>query len=125
MQLHIEYNSALYSENLIKNFAACYENVLRQLMTKTFISEIELLDDEQKNLLDTFNNTENDYDKNQTIVSLFEMAAKNFADNTAIIFKDKKISYRELDKKSTDNCRVYFAKKYFGRRCRIHFNSTL
>ena len=48
MQLHIEYNSALYSENLIKNFAACYENVLRQLMTKTFISEVELLDDNKK-----------------------------------------------------------------------------
>ncbi len=113
MQIHVEYNSALYSENLIKNFAACYENVLRQLLTKNLIGEIEIIDDEQKNLLDTFNNTVVDYDKNQTVVSLFDAAAKNFANNTAVIFNDKKISYGELDKKSNDIA-AYIAGKNLG-----------
>ena len=44
MQLRIEYNSSQYSEKFIEDFATCYENVLRQLMTKTFIREVELLD---------------------------------------------------------------------------------
>ena len=54
MQIRIEYNSALYSENLIKKFDACYENVLRQLLTKTFIREVELLDAAQIKILDSF-----------------------------------------------------------------------
>ena len=71
-------------------------------MTKIFVREIELLDDEQKKFLDAFNATEVDYDKNQTVVSLFDAAAKRFPDNTAVIFGDKKFSYREIDALSND-----------------------
>lgn len=114
MKLHIEYNAARYSANFIETFAACYENVLRQLMEKTFVKEIELLNAAQKKFLDAFNQTEIDYDKNQTVVSLFNAAAKNFPNNTAIIFNDKKISYGELDKKSNDIA-AYIAGKNLGR----------
>ena len=114
MQIHIEYNSALYSENLIKNFAACYENILRQLLTKNLIGEIEIIDDEQKNLLDAFNKTEIDYDKTQTVVSLFDAAAKKFSSNTAVIFNDKKFTYAEVDAKSNDIA-AYILQKNIGR----------
>ena len=63
MKLHIEYNAARYSKDFIETFAACYENVLRQLMEKTFVKEIELLNAAQKKFLDAFNQTEIDYDK--------------------------------------------------------------
>ena len=102
MQLHIEYNSARYSEKFIENFAACYENVLRQLMTKTFAREIELCDPAQIEQLDAFNATEVDYDKTQTVVSLFETAAEKFSANTAIIFENKKLTYSEINKISND-----------------------
>ena len=92
MNIHIEYNSARYSVKFIETFAACYENVLRQLMTKTFVREVELLDAAQIKILDSFNKTEVDYDKNQTVVSLFDTAAKKFPDNTAVIFNNKKNS---------------------------------
>ena len=114
MQIHVEYNSALYSENLIKNFAACYENVLRQLLTKNLIGEIEIIDAAQKNLLDAFNKTEIDYDKNQTVVSLFDAAAKKFSSNTAVIFNDKKFTYAEVDAKSNDIA-AYISSKNIGR----------
>ena len=114
MQIHIEYNSVLYSENLIKNFAACYENILRQLLTKNLIGEIEIIDDEQKNLLDAFNKTEIDYDKTQTVVSLFDAAAKKFSSNTAVIFNDKKFTYARVDKKSNDIA-AYILSKDIGR----------
>ena len=102
MQIHIEYNSARYSENFIEIFAACYENVLRQLMTKTFVREVELCDAAQIEILDAFNATEVPYDDSQTVVSLFNRAVEKFPNNTAIIFDDKKISYRELDTVSND-----------------------
>ena len=71
MQIHIEYNAARYSEKFIETFAACYENVLRQLMTKNFVREIELCDDAQIKILDAFNDTTVAYDDSQTVVSLF------------------------------------------------------
>jgi len=102
MKIYIEYNSGKYSADFIKTFAKCYENVLRQFMTKNFIGEVEIIDDEQKNLLDDFNKTAVDYDKTQTVISLFNDAVKKFPNNTAVIFNDKKISYREVDKISND-----------------------
>ena len=42
IQIHIEYNAARYSEKFIETLCVCYENVLHQLMTKTFVGEIEL-----------------------------------------------------------------------------------
>ncbi|MBR3747150.1 MAG: AMP-binding protein, partial [Selenomonadaceae bacterium] len=113
MQILIGYNSACYSEKFIETFAACYENVLRQLMTKTFVREVELLDDEQIKNLDAFNKTEVDYDKSQTVVSLFNAAAEKFPDNTAIIFEDKKFSYREVDSLSNDIA-AYILSKNIG-----------
>ena len=102
MELHIEYNATRYSGGFIENFAACYENVLRQLMEKTFVREVELLNADQIKILDAFNATEVAYDKTQTVVSLFAAAAENFPNNTAVIFDAKKFSYRELDALSND-----------------------
>ena len=111
MQIHIEYNSARYSENFIATFAACYENVLRQLMTKTFVRDVELCDADQLKILDVFNKTEVDYDNSQTVISLFNAAAKKFPDNTAVIFDDKKFSYREVDALSNDIAAFLLSKK--------------
>ena len=58
-------------------------------------------------------------------MSLFETAAKKFEDNTAIIFADKKITYRELDKKSDDIAAYILQKNISVGDCRIDFNSAL
>ena len=114
MKIHIEYNAARYSGEFIETFAACYENVLRQLMTKTFVREVELLDAAQIKILDAFNKSEVPYDKNQTVVSLFNAAAKKFPNNTAIIFDDKKFSYSQVDKISNDIA-AYILNKNIGK----------
>lgn len=63
-------------------------------MTKTFVREVELCNAAQIKILDFFNATEVSYDKNQTVVNLFDVAAKKFSDNTEVIFDDKRIFYR-------------------------------
>ena len=114
MKIHIEYNSAKYSAQFIETFAKCYENVLRQFMTKNLISEVEIIDDDQKNLLDSFNDTEVDYDKTQTVISLFNRTAEKYPNNTAVIFEDKKFSYSEVDKISNDIA-AYILSKNIGK----------
>ncbi len=102
MQIHIEYNAARYSAKFIETFAACYENVLRQLMNKIFVREVELCDAAQIEIFDAFNKTEIAYDDSQTVISLFNAAAEKYPNNTAVIFDDKKFTYREIDALSND-----------------------
>ena len=113
MRLTIEH-SRMYSDAFADTFAECYGNVLLQLMSKEFIREIKPLNAAQIKNLDAFNDTAVDYDKNQTVVSLFNSAAEKFADNTAVIFSDKKISYRELDALSNDIAAYILSKNISG-----------
>ncbi|MGN1310508.1 MAG: amino acid adenylation domain-containing protein, partial [Clostridia bacterium] len=44
-----------------------------------------------------FNNTKMDYPKDKTIVQLFEEQVEKTPDNIAVVFKDQKLTYRELN----------------------------
>ena len=69
---------------------------------------MSLLSDEQKALLDSFNQTDVDYDASQTIVSLFAKQAKLVPDNVAVVYKDKHYTYKEVDEIS-DRIAAYVA----------------
>ena len=99
LSIHIEYNSGKYSSEFIETFAKTYENILRQLITKEYISEIEPCPQNSNalKLLDSFNNTDVPYDDTQTIVSLFKNAAVQYPNNTAVIFGDKRYTYSKID----------------------------
>ena len=114
MKLHIDYNSGKYSRSFIESFASTYENVLNQFMSREYIKDIEPADEKQLEILDSFNDTEVPYDDTQTIVSLFRRAASENADRTAVIFKDIKLTYRELDD-ITERIAGYIADKGLGR----------
>ena len=97
MKLHIEYNAGSYSPAFIETFARTYENVLNQLMSRKYIRDIAPADAQQLAVLDGFNVTDVPYDATQTIVSLFRRAARENAERTAVVFKDTKLTYKELD----------------------------
>ena len=99
LSIYIEYNSGKYSSEFIETFAKTYENILRQLITKEYISEIEPCPQNSNalKLLDSFNNTDVPYDDTQTIVSLFKNAAVQYPNNTAVIFGDKRYTYSKID----------------------------
>ena len=116
LSLRIEYNSGKYSAEFIETFAKTYEYVLRQLMTKEYIRDIELCPEgsDALKLLDSFNDTDVPYDDTQTVVSLFRKAAAQSPDNTAVIFKDKRYTYREVDSVS-DKIAGYVSSLGLGR----------
>ncbi|MBQ7559524.1 MAG: AMP-binding protein, partial [Synergistaceae bacterium] len=114
MKLHISYNAGKYSHDFIDTFARTYENVLRQMMSREYIRDIDPSDKEQLAILDGFNDTANPYDATQTIVSLFRKAASENADRTAVIFNEKKLTYKELDE-ITERIAGTIASKGLGR----------
>ena len=95
--LKAEYNSNEYSEALICQFMESYESVLEGFLTEENLCDINMTTTSQIELLDSFNNDEEPYDDTQTIVSLFHQQAKTTPNNIAVVYKDRKYTYNEVD----------------------------
>jgi amino acid adenylation domain-containing protein len=112
----IDYQKNRYSEFFIRQFAQCYEQILRQLtlicnetirlidlplLTTKEYDQIALLGAGQEML----------FDKNETLVSLFCKKAKEQPAALALVFKDKCYSYQELDS-ITDRLAAFLTDRY-------------
>ncbi|MFV8347164.1 AMP-binding protein [Flavobacterium sp. ZB4P13] len=73
---------------------------------------IDLISSEERNqLIVEFNDTKVDYPKNKTIIDLFEEQVEKTPDNIAIVFKDVKLTYNELNEK-TNQLGSYLRENY-------------
>lgn len=65
------------------------------------INDLDIVTEAEKNIIiNEFNNTSLIYDKNKTIVDLFEEQVKKNPNKIAIVFENKKLTYCELNKKA-------------------------
>ena len=100
-RIRLEYDTSLFSEEMMKGFAAAVRNVAEQLLSDRKLGEVTLCDDRMTAMLDSFNEKKDavpaEEDAGETVLSLFRRAAKQYPDNTAAVFRDKEYSYRELD----------------------------
>ena len=112
-QLKAEYKSNEYSEALIGQFMESYEAVLEGLLSETNLRDISITTAAQVELLDSFNQNDVPYDTTQTIVTLFRQQAKATPDNIAVVYKDKRLTYAEVDQIS-DHIAGYIASKGLG-----------
>ena len=111
--LHVEYQRNMYSDALIKELMQCYANVLRSMLIVERLSDIELLNADQIQRLDSFNDTDVPYDDTQTIVSLFRRQAVVTPDAVAVVYKDRQYSYKEVDELS-DRLSGYIVSRGLG-----------
>ena len=109
-----EYHSNEYSEILVSEFLESYEAVVEGMLSCEYLRDIIITTSSQVETLDSFNQTDVDYDTTQTIVSLFRRQAKATPDSTAVVFKDKRYTYAEVDEIS-DRIAGYIASKGLGR----------
>ena len=107
-QYHIkaEYNANEYSETLIDQFMESYEAVLEGFLSQTLLRDIDICTDSQRALLDSFNQTDKELDMKATIVSMFRNQVAKTPDNIAVVYQDKRFTYKELDEIS-DRIAVY------------------
>ena len=101
-EIHIraEYNANEYSETLIAQFMESYEATLEGFLSQTYLRDIDITTKSQCALLDSFNQTDTDLDKSATIVSMFREQVAKTPENIAVVYKDKRFTYRELDEMS-------------------------
>ena len=105
-----EYNASVYSEMLIRQFLESYEAVVDGFLKEEYLRDINIATESQTELLDSFNQNDVDYDDTQTIVSLFRRQAQATPDNIAVVFKDHRYTYHEVDEIS-DRIAGYIASK--------------
>ncbi|MCR4589918.1 MAG: amino acid adenylation domain-containing protein [Lachnospiraceae bacterium] len=107
------YRSDHYSESYMDSLADTVEQVLSELLTKEKMSDVDPLSSTQRDLLDSFNRTEADYEK-KDVVSQFRFRAAEYPDNAALSFKEKTLSYRETDE-LTDRIAAFISGSGIGR----------
>uniref|UniRef100_UPI00047D5D9F non-ribosomal peptide synthetase n=1 Tax=Clostridium akagii TaxID=91623 RepID=UPI00047D5D9F len=63
-------------------------------------------DEEKRKILYDFNNIDVEYGKDKTIQELFENQVEKTPNNIALVFKDKQMTYKELNEKANSLARV-------------------
>ncbi|TDF92725.1 non-ribosomal peptide synthetase [Paenibacillus piri] len=107
------YNASVYERQWIEKVAGHLTRMMHAAVRKpeTEISRANFIsEEEQAQLLDTFNDTEADYPQEKTIHQLFEEQAERLPDRTAVVFDDRQITYRELNAKANRLAAVLRAK---------------
>ncbi len=100
--LSVDYNTVLYSEEIIHRFCRNLMSVLEHLreLPGQKVSEIDIPCAEELQELSDFNKTHNDYPRDKTIHRLFEEQVNRTPDQTAVIGMGKRLTYRELNEKA-------------------------
>ena len=109
----LSYNGSIYDEQYVKMISTHIEHVLKEVAEnpEKKISEIDMLSKEEKRrLLVEFNDTKAEYQKDRTIYELFEEQVEKTPDNIAVVYEEKELSYRELNKRANQLARVLRAK---------------
>ena len=100
--LWAEYRSDLYYEETINQLIRLYDITLNEFLKLGKLEDINLVSDKELELLDSFNNTDPQYlDQSKTVLDDFEECVKKYPDNIAVVFKDKKYTYKEVDEITT------------------------
>ena len=98
-----DYKSEKYQIDDIYSIHERILNIINQVLENNEISlnDIEIVTPDEKNkLLYKFNDTSTDYPKDKTIAQLFEEQVLKTPDNTALVFGDKSLTYKELNEKA-------------------------
>ncbi len=104
-QFDVNFNSLLYSDELITRFSGHLINIISNAIvdTKSEISRINILSEQEKRCLTKdFNNTDKNFPTDVTVCDLFDDQVKRTPDAVAVVYKDVRLSYKELHEKAVN-----------------------
>lgn len=103
IKLSFEYATKLFKEEFIKNLSNHYINILNNILDNIDIkiSDINMLSKEEEHkILYEFNDNKFECPKNKSICQLFEEQVEKTPDKIALVFEEKKLTYKELNEKA-------------------------
>ena len=103
LNIAYDYKTSIYEEQDIEKLHKRIINIIDQVICKENIDlkDVEIVTPEEKEkLLTEFNQTELKYNPNIPIIKYFEEQAEKTPNNIAIVFENKKMTYKELNEKA-------------------------
>jgi len=103
IRLRIEYCTDLYKASTIERMFGHYLELLRSAVAdpSVRIGELGMLPEtEDRQIRETFNDTARAYDREKTVIALFEEQARRQPDAIALVYAGEELSYRQLDERS-------------------------
>ena len=103
INISFEYATKLFKESFIRNLSNHYLNIIHTILEnlEIKIADIDILSESEKNkILYEFNNTDFKYSKHTTIIQLFEKQVDENPNKIAVVFENKKLTYKELNEKA-------------------------
>lgn len=98
--LFFEYRSDVYDRQNMESFVNLFLRVAEGFLEQDLLKAIPLVSQQEIQTLQSFYGEERLFDRSQTLVSLFRQQARRAPDKTAVIYKDKRYTYREVDELS-------------------------
>ena len=98
-----EYDSDLFTDERITRMVGHFQTLLKGIVAnpQQTVRELPLLtESEKQQLLEDWNQTQQDYPQNLCIHQLFEAWVEQTPDAIALIFKGEQLTYRELNSKA-------------------------
>lgn len=112
-KLNLEYCNKIYAKIFMEDFLIHYINIVNAVLSNTDkkISEIYMLSNFEKNeILNTYKNNSLEYPHEKSIIELFEEQADKTPNAVAILYKDEKLTYKDL-KEKVNNFSYYLYKR--------------
>ena len=103
LDISYDYKTSLYSEEDIENIHSRILNIINQVINQDEIclQNIEIVTPEEKSkILNEFNDTKLNYSKTKPIIQYFEEQVEKTPNEVAIVFENKKMTYKELNEKA-------------------------
>lgn len=92
-----KYADSAYAPETMKRIFLSFEELLREIsMGEEQISSLSLLSDELQEELDSFHTPDAAYDDSLSIVDMLRKAESLYPDQSAVVYLDKKLTYRQL-----------------------------
>ncbi|MGW8444292.1 amino acid adenylation domain-containing protein [Paenibacillus sp. S33] len=103
LTIHFEYNALVYASENMELLKAHFLRMIEQVAERPSlnIEEIELITESEKELiLNKFNHTQVSYPEADLIFRLFEQQVERTPDQIALVLGNKKLTYRELNRRA-------------------------
>ncbi|MCY7490411.1 non-ribosomal peptide synthetase [Paenibacillus larvae] len=113
MQVQFQYNAHVYDRVSVEQTGKHLIHLMHQIAQNPdrLIEDLSLItEEEQKQILEVFNNTKADYPRDKTIHELFEEQTECVPDQTAIVYEGQQMTYRELNERANQLARTLQAK---------------
>ena len=104
----IEYNTDIFKPETIIRLRDNFLTLVKRLLENpdNSIGSVPMISDEEKAMIDGFNDTRTDYPKDKTIIQLFEEQVDLYPDKKAVVFKDSSLTYSQLNENSNQLAHV-------------------